>query len=307
MRARLRDVVFLLVVLGGAGSLAAGLLRPLRRESVPPSRLSVGVSDRGPIVARVDATFRQEWTDQGMVPASPAAELAIMRRLSLSLAGTIPSLEEIRRFEARPTGGRVDSWLDDLLHDRRCADYLAERFARAFVGTEDGPFLKFRRRRFVSWLSDAILEDRRYDAIVRDLIADDGVWTDHPAVNFLAVTIDEKTERPTPDRLAARVSRAFLGVRHRLRPVPQSPVPALEAIGFPRHRRLLRRDPRRLPRHPRPRERVPSARSQGQGMRPGRAMRALPLRVAPDFGRTLARGSPAGSPTRGTRTSPGRR
>ncbi len=213
MRARLRDVVFLLIALGGAGSLAAGLLRPLRREAVPPSRPSVGVSDREPIVARVDATFRQQWTDQEMAPASPAADLAIMRRLSLSLAGTIPSLEEIRRFEARPTGGRVNAWLDDLLHDRRCADYLAERFARAFVGTEDGPFVKFRRRRFISWLSDAILEDRRYDAIVRDLIADDGVWTDHPAVNFLAVTIDEKTERPNPDRLAARVSRAFLGVR----------------------------------------------------------------------------------------------
>ena len=213
MRARLRDLVFLLVVLGGAGSLAAGLLRPLRRDPVSPSRPIVGAMDFRPIVATVDATFHKLWTDQGMVPATPADELPMMRRLSLSLAGTIPSLEEIRRFEARPSGGRIEAWLDDLLHDRRCADYLAERFARAFVGTEEGPFLKFRRRRFVSWLSDAILEDRRYDAIVRDLIADEGIWTDHPAVNFLAVTIDEKTERPTPDRLAARVSRAFLGVR----------------------------------------------------------------------------------------------
>ena len=109
--------------------------------------------------------------------------------------------------------GGSNAWLEDLLHDRRCADYLAERFARAFVGTEEGPFLRFRRRRFVAWLSDAILQDRRYDAIVRDLIADDGLWTDHPATNFLTVTIDEKTERPTPDRLSARVSRAFLGVR----------------------------------------------------------------------------------------------
>jgi hypothetical protein len=82
-----------------------------------------------------------------------------------------------------------------------------------FVGTEDGPFLKFRRRRFVAWLSDAILANRRYDAVVRDLIADEGLWTDHPATNFLTVTVDEKTERPTPDRLSARVSRAFLGVR----------------------------------------------------------------------------------------------
>jgi hypothetical protein len=213
MRARLRDIVFLVVVLGGAGALAAALLRPLGRGPARPSRPIVATSDLGPVVSRVDATFRRLWTEQELVPASPAPELAVMRRLALSLSGTVPSLEEIRRFEARPAGQRIDAWLDDLLRDRRCADYLAERFARAFVGTEEGPFVKFRRRRFVAWLSDAILENRRYDALVRDLIADNGVWTDHPAVNFLAVTIDEKTERPTPDRLAARVSRAFLGVR----------------------------------------------------------------------------------------------
>ncbi len=210
MRARLRDLVFLIAVMGGAAALAVGLLRPLARASVRPV---VAAPAPGPNVGQVDTTFRQRWAEQGLTPAATAPELAVMRRLSLALCGTIPSLEEIRRFEARPQPGRIDAWLDDLFHDRRCADYLAERFARAFVGTEGGPFLKFRRRRFVAWLSDAILENRPYDAIVRDLIADDGLWTDHPAVNFLAVTIDEQTERPTPDRLAARVSRAFLGIR----------------------------------------------------------------------------------------------
>ena len=136
-----------------------------------------------------------------------------MRRLSLALTGSIPSLEEIRQFEARPAEGRIDRWLDDLLHDRRTADYLAERFARALVGTEDGPFLLFRRRRFTTWLSDAILANRPYDALVRDLIADQGLWTDHPATNFVSVTFTEETERPDPERLAARVSRAFLGIR----------------------------------------------------------------------------------------------
>jgi hypothetical protein len=213
MKVGLRDIVFLGIALGGVGTLAAGLLRPLERVAAPPSRPTVPRADLGPIVAQVDDGFRRRWAEQRLVPAARAPELAVMRRLALSLCGTVPSLEEIRRFEAGPAAGRLDDWVDDLLHDRRCADYLAERLARVFVGTEDGPFLRFRRRRFVAWLSDAILEDRRYDAVVRDLIADQGLWTDHPAVNFLAVTIDEQTERPTPDRLAARVARAFLGVR----------------------------------------------------------------------------------------------
>jgi hypothetical protein len=136
-----------------------------------------------------------------------------MRRLALALIGAVPSLEEIRRFESQPRGSRIEAWLDDLLSDRRCADHLAERFARAFVGTEDGPFLLFRRRRFIAWLSDAILANRPYDAVARDLIADQGLWTDHPATNFITVTFDQESGRPTPERLAARVARAFLGVR----------------------------------------------------------------------------------------------
>jgi hypothetical protein len=62
-------------------------------------------------------------------------------------------------------------------------------------------------------LSDALLQNRPYDALVRDLIAGTGVWTDHPETNFITVTRDEKTERPDPERVGARVARAFLGVR----------------------------------------------------------------------------------------------
>jgi hypothetical protein len=189
------------------------MLQPLAARPAPsalPADRHAGIA---PVVDAVDGSFRRSWAEQGLVPAAAAPELAVMRRLALSLCGTVPSLEAIRQFEAAPPGSRIEIWLDRLLHDRRTADSLAERFARVFVGTEDGPFLLFRRRRFVAWLSDAILENRPYDGIVRDLIAESGLWTDHPAVNFVTVTFDPDAGRPTPERLGARVARAFLGVR----------------------------------------------------------------------------------------------
>src|SRR5438876_528493 len=81
------------------------------------------------IGAEVDASFRSRWAEQVLVPAGRAPDLTVMRRLALALCGTVPSLEEIRRFEAQPASGRLDTWLDDLLRDRRVADYLAERLA----------------------------------------------------------------------------------------------------------------------------------------------------------------------------------
>ncbi|MFM9068210.1 MAG: DUF1553 domain-containing protein [Planctomycetota bacterium] len=167
------------------------------------------------ILARVDAEFQDEWQRNSITTANVAPFNTILRRLSLGLAGTIPSLEELRTLDTIPTDLQLDWWLTHLLADRRTSDYLAERLARVFVGTDDGPFLVYRRRRFVSWLSDQLHRGPvHYDAIARQLIAQDGLWTDAPAVNFVTVTSDpNRDNRPDPMRLANRVTRAFLGMR----------------------------------------------------------------------------------------------
>ncbi|AMV37939.1 DUF1549 domain-containing protein [Planctomyces sp. SH-PL62] len=206
---RLRDVGFICVLVGCVLAMGRGVIRP----ASPTRQPTDAPAPRPEVAAQVDEAFRESWRERGIKPAPPASDLAVLRRLNLALTGTVPSLEEVRRFEAEEPGRRIDDRLEELLRDRRTTDYLAERFARAFVGTEDGPFIVFRRRRFTTWLSDALMENRPYSAIVRDLIAERGIWTDHPAVNFLTVTRDEMTERPDPERLAARVSRAFLAAR----------------------------------------------------------------------------------------------
>jgi hypothetical protein len=104
--------------------------------------------------------------------------------------------------------------LSGTFQDRRYGDYLAERLARAVVGIEDGPPFVYRRHRFTSWLSDQLMANRPYDALVRELIATDGFSTDKPASNFVVSTLDP-TNKNAPDRvrLASRTARAFLGIR----------------------------------------------------------------------------------------------
>lgn len=166
------------------------------------------------VVERVNAEFRQDWEERGLKPTGQADSLTLARRMSLALTGTIPSLEEIRSFEARDEADRIDWYLSHLLSDKRSDDYCAERLARAFVGTDGGPFIVYRRRRFVAWLSDRLTENEPYDQIVSRLVADSGLWTDSPPVNFISATGDPNNDnQPDPIRLAARTSRAFLGMR----------------------------------------------------------------------------------------------
>ncbi len=165
-------------------------------------------------LAKLNAQVQVEADQQGLEVAPRADNLAIARRLSLALVGSGLSLEEVRALDSVPPDEQVRWWTAYLLNDARWSDYFAERFARAFVGTNDGPFLLFRRRKFNAWLSEQLAAGEPYDVIVRRMIAADGLWTDRPQVNFITATMDEdNSRRADPIRLAGRVSRVFLAQR----------------------------------------------------------------------------------------------
>ena len=210
-----RNLLFVGVVGGGLVALVVNLLPPRQ-----PARITHydTAAYEGPefrdVVLRVDAAFQQDWASNGFMPADPAPDLIQARRVSLGLMGTVPSLEGIRQFEALPPDQRMPWYIDHVLADERFHDYLAERLARAYVGTETGPFIFFRRHRFVTWLAEQVAANRPYDQIVRDVIDTEGLWTDRPAANFVSVTAQQdKANQPNPVRLAGRVTRAFLGLR----------------------------------------------------------------------------------------------
>ncbi|MBL8816671.1 MAG: DUF1549 domain-containing protein [Planctomyces sp.] len=164
-------------------------------------------------VARVNEWFRRQWGKEQLTPASPADDLTILRRLSLAMIGTVPSMEEIRSFEADPGSDRISRWTLKYLKDPRFADYFSERLARSLVGVEQGPFIVYRRDRLTSWLSEQIQADVPWSETVTQLIASEGLWTDSPAANFITVArIDDESEFDE-NRLAGRTVRAFLGQR----------------------------------------------------------------------------------------------
>lgn len=144
-------------------------------------------------------------------PAAPAEPLTILRRLSLALHGTVPSLEEIRAFEADEAPQRLRRWTERMLNDKRFADYFAERLARSLVGVEGGQFIIYRRDRFTEWLSGQLQQRTPYDDIVRSIVADIGLWTDTPSTNF--ITAAYASEDLDENELAGRTTRAFLGQR----------------------------------------------------------------------------------------------
>lgn len=204
----------LAVGLFAVGVLGASLrARPEIRSQAGRFHFSPDTSFRETL-ERVDLATQQQIERAGLQQAEKADALIVCRRLSLALVGSGMSLEEIRTVEQIPEERRVAWWAEHLLSSQRWADHFSQRIARACVGTHQGPFVLFRRRKFNTWLSEQLAKGTAYDEIVRQMIASEGLWTDTPAVNFVTATMDEqKKGRVDPIRLAGRTSRAFLAMR----------------------------------------------------------------------------------------------
>ncbi len=165
-------------------------------------------------LATVNSKLAKMASDAEMQIAAPADALAVAKRATLAMIGSGMSFEEIRALQSVPQQDRVHWWTSRMLQDPRWADYFAQRLSRAYVGTANGPFLLFRRRKLNAWISEQLANDVGYDRLAHSMISAEGLWTDTPQVNFVTATMDEGDEgRGDPVRLAGRTSRAFLAQR----------------------------------------------------------------------------------------------
>ena len=167
--------------------------------------------DATPCAARVDRLMEVAWSGNSVEPAGPADDLQVLRRLSLALAGTVPSLEEIRQFAGDRSRNRLQRWTTSFISDSRFVEYFGARLADAFVDPVSEGLKPHQRERFRRWLGTSIQEGAPYSAIVRQMMAGYGSLADRPATTFVALELS--LGEGAAQRLTARTSRAFLGQR----------------------------------------------------------------------------------------------
>lgn len=184
-----------------------------RIEQLPgPAAAIAEDQELSPAVARLNQQFQKQWQDEGVQVVDRVDDLSMLRRLSLSMFGTVPSLEDIRAFEEDNQPNKIDRWVVRMLKDTRYSDYFSERLARSLVGVEGGPFIVFRRDRLKAWLAEQLNKDASWSDMTKELIAAEGLWTDRPAANFITVARIED-EGLDENKLAGRTVRTFLGQR----------------------------------------------------------------------------------------------
>jgi hypothetical protein len=161
----------------------------------------------GELSERVDNELAALWQANGIRPVGPAADAEFMRRVYLDLTGRIPSVSEVQEFLEDSSPDRREKLVDRLLAHHDHATHLAAIWRGILL--PDGVDLSRLGGavKFDEWLAERFAASTPYDQIVRELLLAEGrVSESGPLLFYAALKLE-------PEELAARTSRAFLGVR----------------------------------------------------------------------------------------------
>ena len=158
--------------------------------------------------AEVDRLVRVEHAALEVTAPARVSDERLYRRLSLDVAGQVPSVVEADLFATIPGDDKVAAAADDLLaaesYGRRWARYWsAVIFSRA-TSTRN---LTQNRRDLEDWLADEINAGRGWDAIVSELLTATGDSKTQPRTAFIVAHAGETEE------IASEAARVFMGVQ----------------------------------------------------------------------------------------------
>jgi hypothetical protein len=141
------------------------------------------------------------------VPPSPLCDdSTFLRRVSLDIAGRLPTAEEAKTFLASKEADKRDKLIETLLASGDYADYFAGKWTSLLHNKRDAATDITANFAFHSWVRDSLLANTPYDQMVRQLLAATGTIASNPAVAWY-----KRVKEPTLQ--LEDVAQLFLGVR----------------------------------------------------------------------------------------------
>jgi hypothetical protein len=142
----------------------------------------------------------------GMPPSPIADDATFLRRVTLDIAGRLPTLEEAEQFHGDVSSDKRDRLIDRLLDSADYADYFANKWSALLRNKRVVPAHQRGNYAFHDWIRDSLLQNKPYDRFVREVIAASGDTAESPpAVWYRQVT--------TPTAQLEDTAQLFLGTR----------------------------------------------------------------------------------------------
>jgi Protein of unknown function (DUF1553)/Protein of unknown function (DUF1549) len=129
-----------------------------------------------------------------------------LRRVTLDIAGRLPTIAEVEKYEQDTSSNKRAKLIDRLLASDDYADHFANKWMLILRNRRETPGQKSGTFAFHRWIRDQIAGNRPFDQFVRDIVAASGSIDVHPPVVWY---------RQVPDNFSRLEDTAqlFLGQR----------------------------------------------------------------------------------------------
>ena len=159
------------------------------------------------VAAEVDQLVLDELKINGVEPTEISADEDFLRRVTLDIAGTLPSARDVTLFGLDPDPMKREKAIERLLK----SDEYAAAWARYW---RDVIFLRatnmragFANQSFVDWMTESLSENRGWDEIANDMLTATGDVRENGSTALIFA------QEGLPEDVAGEVSRIFLGIQ----------------------------------------------------------------------------------------------
>lgn len=174
---------------------------PMRRPDGPAYQLA----------ADIDQLIDEKLVAANTVASALASDAEFLRRVSLDLTGKVPTYERVISFLADVDPLKRAKLVDELLDHADYGRHLAHGWADLLVKRDPDANRNLKPEAFVAWLAKQFNDNRKWDAIVTDLVTATGKPEDTPQAFFFLANQDNN--QPSPPKLVGTSVNLFLGIQ----------------------------------------------------------------------------------------------
>ncbi|MBM3996451.1 MAG: DUF1553 domain-containing protein [Planctomycetes bacterium] len=131
----------------------------------------------------------------GVPPSELCDDATFIRRVTLDIAGRLPTLSETEQFLASKDPARQEQLVDALLASKDYADYFAGKWSAVLRNRRKSPTDDSRPTfAFHAWIRESLDKNTPYDQVVRDVLTATGEEIKTPPVQWYAEVKDASAQ-----------------------------------------------------------------------------------------------------------------
>jgi hypothetical protein len=168
------------------------------------------LSDKGSpteIAAEVDRLVESELKANDVEPAGLSVDEDFLRRVTLDLAGTLPSSRDVTLFGLNPDLAKREQAIERLLNSDEYAAAWARYWRDVIFGRATNMRAVLANQSFVDWMTDNLSENKGWDKIATEMLTATGDVRENGSTALIFA------QEASPEDVAGEVSRIFLGIQ----------------------------------------------------------------------------------------------